>query len=469
MKKFAALLLALTMVLGMATITASAEGSERVITIGTTWDLYWDSFDGSIEDNPYYSGTTADEMMFAKVKQIEDKWNVKFEYINLTYAGAKESINTSVLAGTPDVDVYMLDLALAAPAAANGYVTDLRDVLPANNAVIQGTDAVLSYIDTGSGAVQLLCANNAENMVGSTMPLGFNLQMIEDANLEDPRDLVERGEWTWEKFREYCKVLTKDTDGDGNIDVYGFGGWPGDYFMNFVMSNGTNVAATATENLSSPEVGEVLQFIQDLNLVDKVMYPIPEENGWDVCRCLYRDGKVAFTPIAAWIMDSNKDYAFQSPDSPTLDFDMVFIPWPVGPHGNAETNAQKVTANSCYVIPVGVEDPELVYNVLYDLLNWYNYDPNSEDGGAAALAIRDDPETLGWWYGVTAKDIDLQDYNFEVMMEMGRHQMLDNYSNLGSDAELPLREFLNGDYTTAQLQETYRQTIQDAIDGILGK
>ena len=130
--------------------------------------------------------------------------------------------------------------------------------------------------------------------------------MIEDANLEDPRDLVERGEWTWEKFREYCKVLTKDTDGDGNIDVYGFGGWPGDYFMNFVMSNGTNVAATATENLSSPEVGEVLQFIQDLNLVDKVMYPIPEENGWDVCRWLYRDGKVAFTPIAAWIMDSTR-------------------------------------------------------------------------------------------------------------------------------------------------------------------
>ena len=115
MKKFAALLLALTMVLGMATITASAEGSERVITIGTTYDVYWDSFDGSIDANPYYTGTVADEMMFAKVKQIEDKWNVKFEYINLTYAGAKESINTSVLAGTPDVDVYMMDLPLAEP------------------------------------------------------------------------------------------------------------------------------------------------------------------------------------------------------------------------------------------------------------------------------------------------------------------------------------------------------------------
>ena len=99
----------------------------------------------------------------------------------------------------------------------------------------------------------------------------------------------------------------------------------------------------------------------------------------------------------------------------------------------------------------------------------YGYDADSEDGGEAALAIRDDPETLGWWYGVTAKDIDLQDYNFEIMMEMGRHQMLDNYASLSGDYELPLREFINGDYTTAQLQETYRQTIQDGINALLGK
>lgn len=468
MKKFVALLLAMMMVLSMATIGANAEEEVRTIYIGTTWDIYWDSLHHEASDIPNWTGTQADEMMLANVKRIEEKYNVRLENVNLTYSGAKESINTSVLAGTPDVDIYMLDLGIAAPAVANGYVMDMRDVLPSDNAVLQGKDAVMSYIDTGNGAVSLLCNNNAENMVGSTMPLAFNLQMIEDANLEDPRDLVERGEWTWEKFREYCKALTKDTDGDGTIDVYGFGGWPGDYFMQFVLSNGTNVAATDTENLSSAEVGEVLQFIQDLNLVDQVMYPIPEENGWDVCRWLYRDGKVAFTPIAAWIMDSNKDYAFNDPDSVALDFDMIFIPWPVGPSGDAETNAQKVTANSCYVIPVGVEDPELVFNVLYDLMNWYGYDAESEDGGEAALAIRDDPEALSWWYGVTAREIDLQDYNFEIMMEMGRHQILDNYNNLGSTAELPLREFINGDYTTAQIQESYRQTIQERIDALMG-
>jgi len=202
-------------------------------------------------------------------------------------------------------------------------------------------------------------------------------------------------------------------------------------------------------------VAEALQFVQDMNLVHGVMYPVPEENGWDICRYLYRDQKVAFCPNACWIMSENDDYGYQS-GTPLLDFDMVFVPWPVGPSGNAETNAQKVTESSCYMIPVGVEDPELIFNVLYDLCNWFNGD----------LSIRDDEEALEWWYGVTAKDIDLQDHNFDVMYEMGQKQQFEMLNNLGF--ELPFREFINGDYTVAQLQETYKQQVQDAIDGLMG-
>ena len=455
MKKFAALVLAVMLMLSVCSFASAEE--PRHILIGTTWDLYWDSTHESIDANPYYTGTVADEMMWAKVAEIEQEWGVTFEYVNLLYAGAQESINTSILAGTPDVDVYMIGLAIGAPAVANGYAVDLRDVLPADHPVLTGEDEVLTYIDTGNGAVSLLTANNKENMVGSTIPLSFNLQMIEDANLEDPRDLAERGEWTWDKFLEYCIALTKDTDGDGVTDVYGFGGWPEDYLPNLLMSNGTYVAATATENLTSPEVTEVLQFLQDLNLVHGVMHPIPAENGWDICRWLYRDQKVAFSPNAAWIMDSNKDYNFQNDPSVTpLDFDMVFVEWPCGPSGNPETNTQKVTESSCYMIPVGVEDPELVFNVLYDLLNWYNND----------LSVRDDEEALGWWYGVTAKDIDLQDWNFEVMYTMGTKQQYEMLNNLGFTMDT--LGLINGNYTVAQYQETYKQQVQDAIDKLMG-
>ena len=465
MKKFTALVLALLMLLSVAGVASAEE--PRHIVLGTPWDIFYDSTHTDVYDNPGYSGDLAQDMMFEKVKEVEEKWNVTFEFMNMTYSGSKESINTSIMAGTPDVDVYMVGMAVAAPAIANGYAIDLRDILPADHPVINGTDEVLSYVDMGDGSVSLLIANKKENMVADTNPLGFNLQMIENANLEDPRDLVERGEWTWDKFIEYCQVLTKDNDGDGIIDVYGFGGWPEDYLNEILMSNGTYIAANQKENLTSVEVAEALQFMQDLNVTYGVMHPIPEQNGWDVCRFLYRDQKVAFTPLAAWIMSNFEDYSYKKPDQPTLEFDMVFVPWPVGPSGNAETNAAKVIGSTGYMLPVGIEDPLLVFNVLYDILNWYDYDPNDPAAAEAALDVRDNEEALGWWYGVTAKDIELQEYNFNVMYEMGLKTQFDMINNLG--VSLEITALVNGDYTVAQYQEMFKQPIQDAITLIMGE
>ena len=459
MKKFTrtlGLLLALAMVLSMVTVPAMAD-NPRNIVIGLWWDMYYDSTHSDVTDNPAYNGNPSDQMMFDVVKEIEEKYNVTIEYQNLTYSGVQESINTSILAGTPDCDIYMVDLVFGLPAVLNGYATDLRTVLGEENSLYSHDDIVMNYLDTGDGTVSLLTPVAAENVVANTIPLAFNKQLLDAANLEDPRDLYERGEWTWDKFREYCQVLTQDTDGDGVTDIYGMGGWPGDYFPQLLMSNGTYVAAGDTENLTSAEVGETLQLMQDMYLVDKSVYPIPEENGWDICRWTYREGKVAFTSIACWIMANNDDYDWQGVGNPTLDFDMVFVNWPVGPHGDKDTNAAKLTSGSYYMIPAGVEDPELVYNVFYDLHNWYHND----------ISVRDSEEAMVWWYTSTARDIDLQDWNFGVMFDMGSRETVDNVNNMGF--ELPIVQLMRGEYTPAQLQETYKQQVQDALDRINGK
>lgn len=70
-------------------------------------------------------------------------------------------------------------------------------------------------------------------------------------------------------YVEFSFLCAKDAG--GVTDVYGFGGWQGDYLTRFLMSNGTYVAATAAENITSPEAAEVLQFVQGLNLVHGVM------------------------------------------------------------------------------------------------------------------------------------------------------------------------------------------------------
>ena len=447
MKRILALLLVALMAVSM--LSAFADEEPRNITLAVWWDMYYDSDDEGWESNPGATGKESDIMRYDNVKVIEDTYNVTFEFVNPTYAGTIDSLNNSILAGEPDFDIYTVELGFGVPAVMNGLACDLRDVLDPDDPLLTHDDPIMNFVDLSNGAVSLLYAKGAENQVDHVYNLAFNLQMIEDANLEDPRDLVERGEWTWDKFREYCQVLTRDIDGDGVTDVYGYGGWLGDFLPYWFMSNGTYVAATATENFSSAEVGETLKFLQDLYITDKVAYPIPEESGWDVCRWLYRDKKVAFCTTTTWILDNYKDYTEADPN---LDFDMVFIPYPIGPSGNAETNSTQLANSNYWMIPSNVEDPKLVYNVLRQYVNWFQGDTE----------LRDDPDELEWHYVTTSNKFDLQEENFEVMLEYGSRTMVDFLQVFIND--IPFLQFLNGEYTPAQLQEQYKQVVQDQLD-----
>ena len=229
-KKLFAIVLALAMVLSLAACGGTttpdttdapkddevqtdnppvASGEKRKITIGVWWDIFYDSTHEALEDDPAYVGSLADQMRFDVVKLVEEKYNVEFEYVNLTYTGITESINTSILAGTPECDIYLCDLTMGIPAALNGLAVDLSTVLPADADILTNQN-VISYLDLGDGKVCLMKQVKGENVVEATYPLAFNVKLLEDNNLEDPRELYKRGEWTWDKFIEYCQVLTQD-------------------------------------------------------------------------------------------------------------------------------------------------------------------------------------------------------------------------------------------------------------------
>lgn len=122
------------------------------------------------------------------------------------------------------------------------------------------------------------------------------------------------------------------------------------------------------------------------------------------------------------------------------------VPWPVGPSGNQETNKMKnVTSGNAWMIPSGVEDPELVYNVFYDWTNWYNNDTEYRDSN------------LSWW-----EDAVITEENFAVMEELGARENFDLWNNLGVTYDL--EGLITGVITPSQFQETYKQLYQDALD-----
>lgn len=423
--------------------TPRHEGSEpRTIRIGTWYDIYYDSTHKDIYDDPSVSDEELAQMNFDALKNVEEKYNVRIEYVNLTYDGIQESINTSVLAGKPDCDIYLTEPSFGIPAVVNGYATNLAEVLPADADILTDQNYLRTIDINGVDGTYFMCVVGGEAVPGSSYTLAFNKQMLEDAGLENPNDLYAKGEWTWDKWKEYLKALTKDTDGDGVTDVYGFGSRYDYLFEYLLMSNGTSVASSDTENLSSPEVGEVLDFIYNMYNVDHVANPWNADD-WDYNQNAYTNGEVACWITQAWISNANEDQ--------NLGFDEIWCPWPIGPSGNEETNARKNDiGGAAYIIPAGVEDPYLVYSVFQDYKDYYGDDFEQRD------------YVNEWWH-----DSALTEDNYDVMYYCGEKTGVDLWNSIGVDYQFP--SLLTGEMTAAQFQETNKQLVQSALDAMFKK
>lgn len=448
-KKLTALGLSAAMILSMVSCGETAQSTEttevaasaekRVINIGTWYDHYYDSDNTDIYENPNVSDEVTSQMQLDKVRELETKYNVEIHWTNLTYTGVQDSINTSILAGTPDCDIYEVDLNFGIPAALNGYATDMKTVVAEDDDLVTEQN-YMKYVQIGSNeGAFLIKPVSAETTVENTYPLAFNKQMLDEAGLEDPRDLYEQGLWTWDKFKEYMLKLTVDNNGDGVTDVYGFGSDCNSLLTGLLMSNGTGIAMDATQTLDSPAVGECLDFMYAMYNTDKCAYPWYADD-FDTNRLWYRDGLTAFWVSAAWIMSQYEDSA--------LEFEVCFCPWPVGPSGNKDTNKMKnVAAGNAYMIPSGVEDPALVYAVFSELMNWYNNDVEIRDGD------------MSWW-----EDSVISEENYAYMELFGSKENFDLWNVFASSTSFDLQGLVTGTVTPAQLQETYKQPYQDALD-----
>ena len=101
----------------------------------------------------------------------------------------------------------------------------------------------------------------------STYVLYYNKEMFEEAGLPTPNEMFGYGQWSWEDFLKVAQALTKDLDGDGQIDIYGFAyHHPGRWKL-FPPQAGANwVLAPDKVVVNTPEFAEAIQFLADLSL-----------------------------------------------------------------------------------------------------------------------------------------------------------------------------------------------------------
>ena len=409
------------------------EDGRRIITIGTWYDRYYVSKHKDIHDDPNLSDNSSSTKRLDRVREIEEKYNVELRYVNLTYDGVRESINASALSGVPEVDIYEVDMKFGIPAVLNGYAVSLEEM------GLEGTDVfttqeVLKYMSLMEQEHTYLFTPIGTGAVNAYV-LAFNMDLINAAGLENPQDLYDRGEWTWDKWREYLKVLTQDINGDGKTDIYGFSGYWNQLLSNLLLSNDTSIAGGKNETLSSPATLEVLDFIYTMYNYDKTARPWDSSN-WNINNELYAAGLSGF-----WI---GADWLFGEQGGGELPFEIGVVPWPCGPDGDAETNRHSLPQNNWYFIPKGIEEPRFVYDVIFDWINWYD--------GDMELGVNQE------W----SRSMYMNNRNFEYARIMDSRPGFDLWEGL--DVGFNLTAMIDGDENPVNVVEYYKTLYQNALD-----
>ncbi|MNC07313.1 Bacterial extracellular solute-binding protein [compost metagenome] len=305
----------------------------RVIKASAWWDL-----------KP--AGDTASEKArLAKIAEVEKKYNVKFEFVNVPYAEYMNKFTTTVLAGEPFADIVQMEYRSALPAILKGQLLLVSEFTTPDNNINKEANLLKKLPEIAGG--EYAFSDPATLGVG----IHYNRDVFKKLGLPDLQELYAKGEWTWDKFLEIAKQATKDTDNDGKIDVWGFSGWSINTVRHLTVANGGMIVDTAKkkEHISDPKTIQALEFVNKMYNIDKVV-KVKTDNkmNWSESNT-YKDGDIAMFIAAEWNLSG-------------LKYDFGVVPIPLGPTGSKEAT-YAYTSQSGKFIPKGVKDPQLVYKI----------------------------------------------------------------------------------------------------------
>ncbi|NLP33902.1 MAG: sugar ABC transporter substrate-binding protein [Clostridiales bacterium] len=163
----------------------------------------------------------------------------------------------------------------------------------------------------------------------STFAFAYNKDIFDAAGLEYPDPA---NPYTWEEFLEVCKELTKDTDGDGEIDQWGTANalqWSLDAFIYTNGGHFLNEDYTKVVIDGQKEFVDAFQYFADLTCKYGVTPSVEQDTALGGYQ-RWLDGQIGFFACGTWDVG-----AFM--DDNTFPYEWGLCGWPVGSTGVSMT------------------------------------------------------------------------------------------------------------------------------------
>ncbi len=174
---------------------ARAEGDQRTTLEVANWASYVEA--------------RLEERVLAPYRRAHPELRLVQQSAGSGQAEYRERILTSMAAGVPP-DVFLLDNIDVPAFARGGAVLDLAPYLRRLGVDVARYDSTVLSIFRQGGALYALPKGY------TPMVIVYNKALFDRAGVPYPAD-----DWTWDDFLRAAKALTRDTDGDGEIDQWG--------------------------------------------------------------------------------------------------------------------------------------------------------------------------------------------------------------------------------------------------------
>lgn len=207
--------------------------------------------------------------------------------------------------------------------------------------------------------------------------LFFNKDMIEELGLESPYKYVMNKEWTYDKFIEYCEVATKG-------DRFG-AAFDNDALQTMFHNNGMqlitkNEDGTMEYTAHTQANIDTISYLKEKLVINKLT---PDELPVTDYHTMFKEGKLLF-------MSGVDSYLTSEGQWGSVDFEVGFLPLPIGPNGDDYSYVLQQWPNALCVTNTNEDTTKAVALLqgilaMYDVVNpirwddienrWFGNDP----------------------------------------------------------------------------------------------
>ena len=321
MKKFAALVLALMMVLSLVPMASADE--PIVIRYGTHWTAGWNPNEIDPATGTYTMTDEADRQLRLKAEEaVLLKHNVKIEHVQYAQDVRSELV-LSVLAGNPCCEIARMWNGSESTVLAQNVLQPLDDYAY----IFEGADWMWPTAIYGHN--YFLNANVAFTQY---FPMVVNLTMLDavpslkeaDGTTLYPMELLEQGKWTWTNFKDYLGKVhafysnTPAPEGCVNPNIVAYEVDYRQSGLSAMFSNGGGIYGDTGLIANSKESIEAVAFYRELMELGYAEDP-DTYNGWEPLWCQpgydWGRGGAVFADCHSWGVKGEGDHLTERGES----------------------------------------------------------------------------------------------------------------------------------------------------------